>query len=427
MSLICPICQENLISKESPDNYVNKCGHVYHSNCILPWWDRTPEPTCPQCRDPCNIDTITKIYLTVDDTAMASGDGNRSTTSAIAMDDPKAEALLRQVKEHINLQTYNQTKDLNDKFRQLNSEFSTMLLNNITRLRSNYDDKLSAVSKELTTAISTAMDHERTDPESCNLADVHSKTKVRRQNKFLHPVAGITCLIAVITLIIVIVYSHLILDAIHSSATSLNIQNISQRLEVLNDELHQIANNSSRDNKNLRLAVDSVGKSVGNGAKTQDILKRLDDVSHRGDQLLLEQIQTDRRINLKLEVLENSINILKTRIEADKTPKSQTNFFDDRQSQLEEKNRELEAKLVHLKNILDKSSNATPEALRKEIENDSRLASETEDPKSIREEAVELWNKLINSGSSTSGGVEVSVKIVLIVASTLTTFLFQMN
>lgn len=148
MSLICPICQENLINQDSLDNYVNKCGHVYHSNCILPWWDRTPEPTCPQCREPCNIDTITKIYLTVDDTPVNS---DSPKTTPIAMDDPKAELLLRHIREHIERQTYNQTKDLNEKFRQQNSEFSAMLLNNVTRLKSNYEDKLSAVSKELST------------------------------------------------------------------------------------------------------------------------------------------------------------------------------------------------------------------------------------------------------------------------------------
>lgn len=148
MSLICPICQENLINGESPENYVNKCGHVYHSNCILPWWDRAPEQNCPQCREPCNIDTITKLYLTVDHT-LDNCEGAKKT--AITIDDPKTEILVRQIKEHIDVQTYNQTKELNEKFRQQNSEFSTLLLNNITRLRSNYDDKLSAVSKELST------------------------------------------------------------------------------------------------------------------------------------------------------------------------------------------------------------------------------------------------------------------------------------
>lgn len=148
MSLICLICQENLINGESTDNYVNKCGHVYHSNCILPWWDRAPEPNCPQCREPCNIDTITKIFLTVDNSPASS---ETNTPTPITFDDPKTEALFRRIREHIDVQTYNQTKDLNDKFRQQNSEFSTLLLNNITRLRSNYDEKLTAVSKDLST------------------------------------------------------------------------------------------------------------------------------------------------------------------------------------------------------------------------------------------------------------------------------------
>lgn len=150
MSLICPICQENLINGESTDNYANKCGHVYHSQCILPWWDRATEPNCPQCREPCNINTITKIFLTVDET-VASRDKDKP--APIAIDDPKTETLLRHIKEHIDVQTYNQTKDLNDKFRQQNAEFSTLLLNNITRLRTNYDDKLTAVSKELSTGM----------------------------------------------------------------------------------------------------------------------------------------------------------------------------------------------------------------------------------------------------------------------------------
>lgn len=147
MSLICPICQENLINGESTDNYANKCGHVYHSKCILPWWDRATEPNCPQCREPCNMNTITKIFLTVDDSLANATDSN----APIQIGDPKTETFLRQIKEHIVYHTNNQTKDLNEKFRQQNSEFSTLLLNNITRLRSNYDDKLSAVSKELST------------------------------------------------------------------------------------------------------------------------------------------------------------------------------------------------------------------------------------------------------------------------------------
>lgn len=270
----------------------------------------------------------------------------------------------------------------------------------------------------------TALDsHERSDPESYNIAEENSPAKRRRRRKFVHPIAAITCLIAIVTLIVVIIYSHLILNTLSSSEHfgSLNINNISQRLDWLNDELHEIAVNASRDNKNVKLAVQSVGKSMGNNVQTQDILNRLSEVSRREDQLLLEQIQTDRRINLKLEVLDNSINILKSQIEADQMSKSQTKFYDEKQEQLAEQNRQLEARLEHLKTILDKGSNLEPNELREEIENDSQLALAADESQTIREKAVELWNKLTNSKGieSSSGGL--SSKIVLIVASTVTT------
>lgn len=272
----------------------------------------------------------------------------------------------------------------------------------------------------------TALDpHERHDAESY-LADEHSTSKLKRRRKFIHPLAGVTCLVAVVTLIVVIVYSHLILNAVHTNANfgSLNINNISQRLDWLNDELHQIANNASRDNRNLRLSLDSMGKSLGNGIKTPDILKRLDDVTHRVDQLLLEQIQTDRRINLKLEVLENSVNILKSQLEADRMSRSQINSDDGKQSQLEAQNRQIEAKLTHLKAILDRNANLPPEELRKEIENDSQLAPE--ESKSVWDEAVDHWNKLVHSDSSRSSSNDrCSVGIRLIVASVFLALLFQ--
>lgn len=245
----------------------------------------------------------------------------------------------------------------------------------------------------------------------------------------MHPIAAITCLIAVVTLFVVIIYSHLILNAIHSNeySGSLNINNISQRLDWLNSELHQIAENASRDNKNVKVAMENMGKSMGNGVKTQEILNRLAEVSRRGDQLLLEQIQTDRRINLKLEVVENNINILKTQIEADKNSKAQSKGFAEQQNRLEERNRQLETKLQHLETILDKNSKLEPDALRKEIENDSQLAPEPEEAKSISEQAVDIWNKLINSDNSKSSSDGHSAKIVFIIACTVTTFTIQLG
>lgn len=231
------------------------------------------------------------------------------------------------------------------------------------------------------------------------------------------------------TLIVVITYSHLILNALHSTnnSGSLYIKNISQRLDWLNDELQQISDNASRDNRNIKLTLENIGKSIGNGVKTQEILTRLGEVTRRGDQLLLEQIQTDRRINLKLEVLENSINILKTQIETDKMSKSQTKFENpnqlEQQIQLEERNRQLEKKLQHLETILAKNSNLEPDQLRKEIENDSQLAPKAEEERSVREKAFELWNKITSSDKMTSSSSEISPNSFYIIASTVTTFL----
>lgn len=94
---------------------------------------------------------------------------------------------------------------------------------------------------------------------------------------------------------------------------------------------------------------------------------------------------------------------------------------------MEEQNRQLLAKLEHLKTIVDNRSNVEPDQLRKEIENDSELAPTAEEAKSIHEEAIELWNKLIGSDNSTSSSGGLSVRIVLIVASAVTTFLIQSN
>lgn len=146
MSLICPICHDYLINGESTDNFVNKCGHVYHSACLLPWWDSTPEPSCPECRQPCNMDTITKIFLTVEQSDHPNTDHNNTNS----LGDPKTDTLFSKIKEHMDGCTNAQTKDLNVKFRQQTTDFSSLLLNSNQRLTTNYKDKLSEVSKELT-------------------------------------------------------------------------------------------------------------------------------------------------------------------------------------------------------------------------------------------------------------------------------------
>lgn len=176
----------------------------------------------------------------------------------------------------------------------------------------------------------------------------------------------------------------------------------------------------------MKLALENMGKSMGNGGyKTQEILNKIGEVGHRTDQLLLEQIQTDRRINLKLEVLENNINILKSQIDADNNSRAHTKVMDDKQNQLADRNRELETKLQHLQTILDKGSNLQPDELRREIEDDEALAPSGDEAKSIREKAIDIWNNLIHSDSSKSSSRGYSANTVFVVASTVTMFVIQ--
>lgn len=219
------------------------------------------------------------------------------------------------------------------------------------------------------------------------------------------------------------------MNVLHSTENSGSIKtnNITQRIDTLSQELHQISDNTSRDLKNMKLYLENMGKSMGNGVKTQELLNRLGEVSRRSDQLLLEQIQTDRKINLKLEVLQNDINILKTKIEANKTSSSQRKSKDEEKlNQLEERNLELEAKLQHLQTILTKNANLDAGELRKEIENDNELSVQTVEEKTIWEESKALWNKLVDSDGAKSSGVGITTKVICVFASAVTVFIYQM-
>lgn len=203
--------------------------------------------------------------------------------------------------------------------------------------------------------------------------------------------------------------------------------NISQRLDWLSEELHQIAGNASRDIKTMKLAIENMRQSAGNGAKAQEIFDRLSELNHRGNQMLLEQIQTDRKINLKLEVLQNDINILKAQNDEYKMSTMQNKSIDpEKLNHLIERNRDLEEKLQHLQNVLDKGSNLQPDEMRKIIENDSELSSQKEEEKSIWKESVDYFKQLINSDGVKSSSVGHTAKIMCIVACIMTTLIAQM-
>lgn len=446
MSLICPICQDNLVNTESIDNYVNKCGHVYHSACLLPWWDRNADPTCPECRQPCNMDTINKIFLNVD----RSDEEIRDPVSLSIPDvDVKTEALLRQLKEYIDLQTYNQTKDINDKFRQQNTEFSTLLLNCNQRLTSNYNDKLSSVSKELADVISD--EHKRLITElNSQQRPGHSKSfnaSTATQYSTDEPVRFgfvrnllISCrsnwwsscvapLIALLCLIAVIIYSNFILHAVKSTEHSGDIKtlNVSRRLDMLNMELNQISEDFKHDNKYILTRLDSVQEKIRTGVNTQGITNRFNELNGKTDKLLLEQIQTDRRVNMKLDVVQNSINMLKTEMEAKRTSDGQFSPGDRAAlSKLEDDNNNLRIKLDRLQSLLAEKEHLKADELRKQIENDQELSPQNREGRNMWDESADIWHKFTEAIGVDSGcGGNASAHITWIIACTFGAYIIH--
>lgn len=49
--LCCSICLNNYQIKETNVVKLN-CGHVFHEDCIIPWFEKNPDSlTCPICRN----------------------------------------------------------------------------------------------------------------------------------------------------------------------------------------------------------------------------------------------------------------------------------------------------------------------------------------------------------------------------------------
>lgn len=291
---------------------------------------------------------------------------------------------------------------------------------------------LSVVTNEHKRLLTQLGSHDRSEPhETYTIPDEQSAAiDGKKRTKLVYPkIATVLCLISLIsliTLIIVIVYSHFILNALHSTEHSgtMKTNNISQRLDWLSEELHQIADNASSDIKTVKLALENMRQSSGNGAKIQEMLNRLGELSRRGDQLLLEQIQTDRKVNLKLEVLQNDINIMKAQNDKVSTMEYKSND-PVKLNQLEERNRYLEDKLQHLQTVLDKGSNLQPDELRKAIENDSELSSSKEEETGIWKESMDYWKQLISSDGGKSSSVGLTTQITFIIACVMITFTAQ--
>lgn len=79
--LSCSICLSNYQKKEANVVKLN-CGHVFHKDCIIPWFDKNPDSlTCPVCRrniyDPVE-DTITDANLIVQGLNLICRDSNKN-------------------------------------------------------------------------------------------------------------------------------------------------------------------------------------------------------------------------------------------------------------------------------------------------------------------------------------------------------------
>lgn len=456
MSLICPICQDNLVNSDSVDNYVNKCGHVYHSACLLPWWDqaRNSESTCPECRQPCNMDTITKLYFNVEPTE--DGAASLKPPSTFGMD-AKSEAVLRQIKEYIDVQTYSQTKDINDKFRQQNSDFSSLLLNSNQRMTSNYTEKLTTITKELTEVICdehTRLLNEIKPRRQVNTSQVSSASsaaplnplnttelsnadafksdpdrgidfaildfcRTRRGCEFLAAGIALLCLIAVIG------YSHLILHAVQKTENSDQAKtlNVSKGMQMLTQEVNAIAATVNQNQKETREKLEVLREVMRTGLNTKPVGDGLNKLTGQMDKLLLEQIQSDRKVDYKLEYLQNELNMLRTQINADSKNSTQLKRLDndDNVREMEEQNHILQVKLQRLQNIVANRANATAAQIRTKIENDETLT-----PQSQRQ-GKNIWDKFTNYLGVESAGTDHSAQIMYICSITFAAVLIQMR
>ncbi|XP_065088099.1 E3 ubiquitin-protein ligase TRAIP-like [Ochlerotatus camptorhynchus] len=61
MNFTCVICSDLFVP--SDDIHITPCGHIFHYVCLVQWLERSK--TCPQCRNRCIEQKLTKVYLTI--------------------------------------------------------------------------------------------------------------------------------------------------------------------------------------------------------------------------------------------------------------------------------------------------------------------------------------------------------------------------
>ncbi|XP_054278073.1 E3 ubiquitin-protein ligase TRAIP-like [Macrosteles quadrilineatus] len=63
MFINCTICSDLFTGQDSEVVYATSCGHLFHQQCLLQWYERSP--TCPQCREKQRPKNAVKVYFSV--------------------------------------------------------------------------------------------------------------------------------------------------------------------------------------------------------------------------------------------------------------------------------------------------------------------------------------------------------------------------
>jgi len=66
MAASCSICIDVLCNLQDDQNIVViKCGHSFHSKCLMEWKLSSKQMTCPECRERYSVRTVKKLYLNI--------------------------------------------------------------------------------------------------------------------------------------------------------------------------------------------------------------------------------------------------------------------------------------------------------------------------------------------------------------------------
>lgn len=60
----CVICMESVPSTNSARHKRLTCGHAFHTNCIITWFETSDE--CPTCREPQQNDVFIQYKLNIE-------------------------------------------------------------------------------------------------------------------------------------------------------------------------------------------------------------------------------------------------------------------------------------------------------------------------------------------------------------------------